>query len=72
MYRFYEILRRRSTPLTPEELEIAKGQKIFADPKDLIAFIDSCAAALGTHQQSIRESFARASEKNLVSFHPSL
>ncbi|KAJ6593201.1 hypothetical protein B0H19DRAFT_14365 [Mycena capillaripes] len=61
MHTFYEILKSRNTPLlSAEEIEVAEGQKTFANNADFEQFIR---AYTDEHQQTLRESFERASAK---------
>ncbi|KAJ6616915.1 hypothetical protein B0H10DRAFT_2219094 [Mycena sp. CBHHK59/15] len=63
MHRFFEILKSRATPLTAEEVKIAEGRQILVDHQELVDFLDRYQEK---RQQSLRESFARVNEKNLV------
>ncbi|KAK6984038.1 ribonuclease H-like domain-containing protein [Favolaschia claudopus] len=65
MFRFYEILKDRKTPVTPEEADIASGRKTFAKREDLLAYLDKVASATTLNQQTIREAFARAQEMKI-------
>ncbi|KAJ7725280.1 hypothetical protein DFH07DRAFT_723366, partial [Mycena maculata] len=64
MHQLFEILLNRGTPPTPEEKAIAQGQKKFSSRAELKKFMDKY-ATLATHQQTLRQSLARASEKEL-------
>ncbi|KAJ7927213.1 hypothetical protein B0H13DRAFT_1861585 [Mycena leptocephala] len=58
MYQLFEILKSRGTPATSEEIDFAQRKKTLkSEPLYL--------TASGTRQQTLRESLARASGKNL-------
>jgi hypothetical protein len=42
MFRFYEILHARKTPLSDEEKATAQGTKKFTDRDGLLAFLAQC------------------------------
>ncbi|KAJ7254762.1 hypothetical protein C8J57DRAFT_1656825 [Mycena rebaudengoi] len=66
MYRFFEILKRRGTPLTEEEVAIAEGKKKFASRDAFLKFLDVyVTTSADQRQQSLKESFSRAGEKSL-------
>ncbi|KAJ7762079.1 hypothetical protein B0H14DRAFT_2633974 [Mycena olivaceomarginata] len=66
MYRLYEIMhsKERTTPITSEEIDVAEGRTTFAVREELVTWLDKLAGASGRYQQSLRESFNRASEKS--------
>ncbi|KAJ7817038.1 hypothetical protein B0H14DRAFT_3742657 [Mycena olivaceomarginata] len=47
-----------------EEFDVAEGHTTFAVRDELVAWLDNLAGASGRYQQSLRESFNRASEKS--------
>jgi hypothetical protein len=57
-----------TTAITSEEFDVAEGHTTFAVRDELVAWLDNLAGASGRYQQSLRESFNRASEKSAVSF----
>ncbi|KAJ7290084.1 hypothetical protein C8J57DRAFT_1212741 [Mycena rebaudengoi] len=66
MFRFYEILKRRGTPLTDEEAAIAEGKKRFPSRDAFMKFLDVYVTTSKVQcQQSLPESFAQAGEKSL-------
>ncbi|KAJ7262065.1 hypothetical protein C8J57DRAFT_1232190 [Mycena rebaudengoi] len=57
MYRFFEILKRRGTPLTEEEVAIAEGKKKFASRDAFLKFLDVyVTTSADQRQQSLKES----------------